>query len=198
MKKCNNILLTFLLIFFIIDIQNAFSQNNIPPFSLTKINFNVVINKSTDELNRLWNPQKGFDGSIEMPFYYGSIEAGIRYLPYKEKEYYYHDFSTFYYFLGWGKDLNLPYKIKWYNGFKVGAFAMSFHDDSLNAFQKDETELSAGLNSRISIEVIKNFSLNLAAGYYAVFTHKRIELFLISAGLAYSIKTPNWLKEFLK
>lgn len=198
MKRHNIIPLIQICIFFIFTIQNAFSQNSHNAFSYTKINFNIVINKSTDELNRLWLPQKGLEGSIEMPFYYGNILAGMRYLPYKEKEPYYHDFSTFYYFVGWGKEISLPLKIKWYNGFKVGGFVMEFHIDSLSAYKRDETELSAGFNSRISLELINNLFLDIAADYDAVFTHKRIEMFLISGGISYSFKTPDWFKEFLK
>lgn len=198
MKKLNFNLPFLISTFLFLYIQNAFPQSDGNTFSYAKLNFNVVINKSTDELDRLWNSQKGFEGSLEMPFYYGNIQAGVRYIPYKEKKYFYHDFSTFFYFAGWGKELNLPLQFKWYNGFKVGAYAMAFHDDSLTIYQKDETELAAGINSRMSLELVKNLFLDVAADYTAVFTHKRIELFLISAGVSYSFKTPYWFKEFLK
>lgn len=191
-------LIILLIITFLFFYRDGFSQGINNPYSFTKINLDIVGNKSTDELSRLWDAQKGFEGSVEMPFYYGNIQVGVRYIPYKENEYFYHDFSTFYYFAGWGKELNLPFHFRWYNGFKVGAYAMAFHDDSLTIYQKDETELAAGLNSRVSVEILKNIFLNAAADYTAVFTHKRIELFLISAGVSYSFKTPIWLKEFLK
>ncbi len=186
-------------LFFLFLTPESLSQTNQNKvFDSITIKFNLVVNKSTDELNRYWKGGKGLECGVEMPFYFGDIEAGIRYLPYKESEPYYHDFSTLFYYLSWGKDINLPLKFKFFNGIKFGGYQMSFHDDSLSVYQRDETELAAGFFSRLSVEVIKEFQLSIGAEYTRVFTHKRIELFLISSGVAYSFKTPTWLKELLK
>lgn len=199
MEKCflkKDLLLP--IIFILLRNMSAFPQNNRDVYSSTRLNLNIVINKSTDELNRLWNAQKGFEGSIEWPFYYGTVVGGVRFLPYKAEGNIHHDVASVFYFAGWGKEMNLPLTLSWYGGFKVGAFEMFYDGDSLTEEQHHKLQLSAGVTSRMSIEIIHHCFTYFSADYAAVFTHKRIELFLLSAGISYSFATPVWLKDFLK
>ena len=188
-----------ILIFFISCIAStAMPQSaGINTFNSISIRINAVSNRSTDDLNRYWTGDKGFEGAVQTPFYFGDIQVGIRYIPYKEKEPYYHDFSTFFYFLGWGEELKLPLNCSFYTGIKFGGFGMAFHDDSLTIYQKDETEFAAGINSYFAFMVFKNFQLVFGADYTKVYTHKKIELFLLSGGLSYAFQTPRWLKDIL-
>ncbi len=188
----------FIFLFPILFSSYIIAQSKTDVFSITRLNINIVINKSTDELNRLWNAKPGFEASVEMPFYYGTIVGGIRFLPYRAKGNIHHNINAAFYFAGWGQKLNLPVSLEWYNGFKVGAFEMTFDGDSLSDEQHHKLQLSAGVSSRMSLYIIHNFMLFVAVDYAAVFTHKRIELFLLSGGISYSFATPIWLKNFLK
>ena len=167
-------------------------------FSYIKISGSVINNQSTDALNKFWNKEKGYEGIVETPFYYGNILAGLRILSFSGKKPSYQNFSSNYYFVGWGKDFNIVNRVTLFAGFRVGGFAMSFADDSLTAYQKDETELAAGINTKLNFQILSNIFFNVSAEYSAVFTHKRIELFLLAAGISYKFETPSWMKEFLK
>jgi hypothetical protein len=96
-----------------------------------------------------------------------------------------------------GKEIDIPLNCSFYSGIKVGGYSMSFHDNSLTIYQKDETEFAAGISSYLAVKLSHNFKLNVGADYTKVYTRKRIELFVLSAGVSYSLKTPEWLKEIL-
>lgn len=167
-------------------------------FSNVKFSINFIKNKSTDALNRYWDGPKGLEGEIQMPFYLGNIQGGARYIPYKEKAINFHNFSSYFIYLGWGYEFKLPYDCSFYAGIKVGGYRMSVHDDSLSDELKFENELAAGLRTYLAFNIYADCSLNLGADYTKVYIYKKIELFVLSAGISYSFQSPEWLKDFLK
>ncbi len=192
----NEIIFLILLVLFLNF--TTFPQKSNYVYSTTRINLNIVFNKSTGELNHLWNARNGFEGSIEWPFYYGIVVAGLRFLPYKAKGNIHNNIASVFYFAGWGKEIKFPLNLGLYNGFKVGAFEMSYDGPGLSPEQHNKLQLSAGVNSRLSLRLFQHWYSFISADYEAVFTKIRIELFLISTGFSYSFTTPRWLKNFLK
>jgi hypothetical protein len=166
-------------------------------FDNVSIKINFISNRSTDALTRYWDTHKGFEGVVQMPFYLGDIQGGARYLSFKEKAPNFHDFSSYFFFLGWGKEFKLPLNCSVYAGLKFGGFHMSIHDDSLTSELSHETELAGGISSYLSIGLINSLSLTFGADYTKVYIYKKIELFLLSAGLSYTFQSPVWLKEIL-
>lgn len=177
------------------DLKPQSSETN--AFSDISLTLNLISNHSTDELNTYWTGKSGFEGYLQMPFYFGDIQAGARYIAYKEKELYFHNFSSLYYFLGWGKKFNLPLNFSFYSGIRVGGFGTAIVDDSLNGEEKNETELAVGINSYLALRINNNLRITVGADYTKVYFYKKIELFLLSAGMSYSFQTPAWIKEIL-
>ena len=72
---------------------------------------------------------------------------------------------------------------------------MSFDITGLN---KDEQELGLGIHSRIAYPLGSSWSLDVSARYTVMYTHERIRLFDLAAGVSRSFGMPGWLKDFLK
>ncbi len=68
---------------------------------------------------------------------------------------------------------------------------MSF-DISRN--NRTEQELGVGLVSRLSYRVGGAWTLDVSGRYHVVFTHERLRLVFLAAGLGRAFDTPDWLK----
>ena len=104
------------------------------------------------------------------------------------------DFTSLYIYLGWGYELALYRRLSWYNGFRIGSFLMRFDVTSGN---KTEQELALALNTGLRYPIAGRWSAALSTRYQVVYTHERIQLVYITAGLGRSFGMPRWLKEFL-
>jgi hypothetical protein len=174
------------------------AQSKTQAFDSFKIGLKFITNTNRNTFHNYWNPEKGFECFAEMPFYYGSVQAGVHVFLYNDKDNDIPEFLTRYFYLGWGKELPLPLKINWFNGFRVGSYQMIFDDDEINETQIMESELGAGLSSRLSYPVYKKLMVGISVSYIAVFTYKKVELTFISVGADYTFTTPKWIKDILE
>jgi len=168
------------------------------PFSTITIKINVSVNSNQNTFHEFWNPEVGGELIIEMPFYLGDIQAGIHLYPYSGLSAYQPDFISLNIFIGWGFGLKLSPRIRWYGGLRVGNYQMYFDDSDIHESQALESELCAGLNTRLEYNLINSWSLQIGATFLHVYTKKPLELIMITTGFSYTFDAPAWLREFLK
>ena len=172
-------------------------------FDSLEIGLQYIANINRNVFHDFYEPGKGIEGFVEMPFYYGDITVAIQALSYsaekKSRVQGFHGVSTN---LKWGKQYSLPYRVRWFTGIGVGLYAFLPGNPTWSAPYKvahfTETELCAGLNSHLSYSIYKNWTMRFEGSYNRIFTYKPIDLAYFSVGIGYSFATPKWMKIFLE
>lgn len=174
--------------------ESIFSQTNSGSFD--KSAFAITYNKTSEHngLETFWQIDNGFTGYFQTQFYIGDISLGLTHTSFNGNRKKYPDFSSKYLFLSWTGNLDLPLNSTLALGVKVGTFLMTFEGDTLNSFQKNESELAIGPYAILSFPLLSHFSLNLSSEFITVFTKRSMKFLNISAGVSYTFKTPDWLK----
>ncbi|MFO7447514.1 MAG: hypothetical protein R6W90_14180 [Ignavibacteriaceae bacterium] len=147
-------------------------------------------------LHRFWENDRGFKFLIESPFYAGNIQTGVIFIPFKGKKQELPDFKQYLVFVGWGKEISLPFKLLLFGGIKFGYFIMNFNADYLSKYQRNESEFSAGVSLSLSYPVLKNLFISVAPDLTVLFTSEKLKFYYVSAGLAYKFNSPDWLRSF--
>lgn len=166
------------------------------PFETLDIGLQYVANTNRNEFHDYWEPRQGVAGLLVTPFYYGYAQAGVQILPYSGKGGGLPDFTNAFIYLGWGVKWSLASKLDWFNSLNIGNNLMVFAKAERQAIT--ESELGIGFNSCLSYHVNKRWAVCISGFSEIIFTHKRIKLTFISAGLSYSVSTPRFLREFLE
>jgi hypothetical protein len=167
-------------------------------FSSITFRFSGSINSNRNTFHSYWTPIGGGELNISMPFYWGEIQAGSHLYGYDNKFDDMPDFLSNFIFIGWGFNLS-PYKnLNWFNSIRTGTYQMYFDDEDIHETQRTESELGWELYSRLALNINSKWSLHMATSYLRVFTYKRLEFFMLSAGFGYSFNTPSWLKDFFE
>ena len=165
-------------------------------FDSLEIGVQYVVNTNRNVFHDFWAPGRGIDAFIETPFYYGAVQAGLHAFPFYGQETSISDFQTVFVYLKWGLRWSLLNKLDWFNHISIGSNIMIFEKEL--GYNRYENELGMGLDSGVSYSICKNTAINLSGSYNIIFTHKRIKLAFLSAGMSYSLSTPGWLKAFLE
>ncbi len=179
-------------------ISNFSLVNGQEAFSRLSFGINILMNNPDKDFDRYWNSDLGIEGRMETPFYFGDLQAGGFFLPFKSRKNEQPDFNSYFIFLGWGKRVNLPLKTFFYSSIKAGSFVMNFNLDSLGSTQKIESELGLSLKGGIGINLFSPLQAYAGIEALHVFTRHKLSFVLFSAGLSYTITTPVWLKDFLE
>ena len=180
-------------------------------FDSLQIGLKYTANINRNIFHDFYEPGKGIEGFVEMPFYYGDIQAAVQILSYsakkkgltlieaKGKVQGFHGIFTH---LKWGKQYSLPYGVGWFTGIGIGLCAFLPNkptwSDPYQVAHFTETELSASLNSHLSYPIYQNWTMRLEGSYNRIFTYKQIDLAYFSIGIGYSFATPKWIKVFLE
>ena len=167
-------------------------------FSTIKIGMNYLQNVNRTIFHNYWDPKSGCDLFMEFPFYFGTIKTGLHLFSYKSRESGVPGFRTYFYYIGWGLEVPLIKILKSYWGFSIGSHQMTFDDKEINETQVTESELSSSFDAGLRFKIRRQTYLHLGSNYLIIYTHKRIELFFISFGIATLFKTPGWLRKFLE
>lgn len=61
-----------------------------------------------------------------------------------------------------------------------------------------EREITIGLSSTISLEIVSTWNINFLTSYQRIYTKERIDLLNLSVGLSKTFDSPDWLKDFLE
>lgn len=175
--------------------ESTFAQQKNAPFSEINVGINLGLSKSGSFLENYWKSGKSGEVFIEMPFYYGQISGGVLIIPNSSKEADMPDYRSMFVFAGFGKSVNLPLNTSLSVGTRLGNFSMTFDDDTVNVNLKTESEFAAAFYSKLSIQTFQNWNINLEAEMIKVFTHNKISILHLSAGVSYSFPSPAWFRE---
>jgi len=148
-------------------------------------------------LQNYWKFGNGIEGSAEMPFYVGRIEAGVQLNPYYSESSSIPDFYAGFVYLGWGLDYSIHQRLNWYTYARVGNLQMTFDDQIIPEALRTESEFSTSLGTRFSTPVSSELNFSVSLNYLMVHTNHPLKLVIVSAGLGYAIDTPPWIREFL-
>lgn len=171
------------------------AQDTDEAFSNIRFGFNVTSNVSQNTFNEYWDAQYAPELFLTMPFYWGEVEVNAGFFRYdgRGEEM---NFNSILGWLGWGKSVQVTNNLNLFAGFLIGNNYISFEDDGF--LKKGESELTAGLYSRASYEVGKQWQVHFSASRTRIFTYHRIDMTHVSLGLSRRFDSPDWLKTFLK
>jgi len=204
-------------IIFIVTTLITISQNGLiyaqepQAFDSLQIGLKYTANINHNIFHDFYEPGKGIEVFVEMPFYYGDIQAAVQILSYsakkkglpsskaKGKVQGFHGIFTH---LKWGKQYSLPCRMGWFTGIGIGLCAFLPNKptwlDPYEVAHFTETELSASLNSYLSYPIYQNWTMRFEGSYNRIFTYKPIDLAYFSIGIGYSFATPKWIRVFLE
>ncbi|MFH1195469.1 MAG: hypothetical protein V1720_07130 [bacterium] len=187
-----------LLALYVMSAQNLLAQVDELPFSKIKLSLNLCLPTGYNNLQEYWEPGKGFGGAIQIPIYFGDIDIGLQYLPLKGNRNKYPDTKTFFLSVGWLGKINLPLNFSVSAGIKAGSVVMTFKDDTISTFQRNESELGLAGSAKANWEIFYGFGIEAGIDFITIYTHRKIKYYVISGGLSYSFDSPKWLKEFFE
>lgn len=178
-------------------------------------------NMNRNDFHRFWHPGRGGEATITTPFYFGTVETGLTFHRYAADAADVPSFDAFQLHLGWGVPLNVTPRFQIYTGFRLGNYYMMFGDAVQNGdFDPDtncgrdhekgcgddptivggssESEFFMGLNTRLHLRATEALSFYLSGHYLHAYTHERLRLAYLSAGLSFTLQTPGWLRALLR
>ena len=174
------------------------AQSSNEPFSSIIFRLSGTINSNRNTFHSYWSSNGGASLDISMPYYWGEIQGGINLFDYDNKHNEIPDFLSNFIFIGWGANISHYKNINWFNGIRTGIYQMHFDDEDIHETQRTESELGLELYSRLALNINSNWSMHIAASYLRIYTYKRLEFFMLSAGIGFSFNSPPWLKEFFE
>jgi len=204
-------------IIFIVTTLITISQNGLiyaqepRAFDSLQIGLKYTANINRNIFHDFYEPGKGIEGFVEMPFYYGNIQAAVqivfysakkKVMPSNEAKGKVQGFHGIFTHLKWGKQYSLPCRMGWFTGIGIGLCAFLPNKptwlDPYEVAHFTETELSASLNSYLSYPIYQNWTMRFEGSYNRIFTYKPIDLAYFSIGIGYSFATPKWIRVFLE
>jgi len=183
-----------LLIFLCSSVQ---AKNSDAPFETLNVSLNIAINTNTNIFHDYWNQSPAADLMVKFPFYAGSVQTGLQVAHNSPVKSNVAGYTSVFIYFGWGWEIRLPYRLKWYNGVYAGNYGMIFEQKEYIGHRL-ESELGAGMYSCIDVPVRPNWSINISARYLNIYTHQRIYHTHFGIGIGCNSDTPRWLKRFLQ
>jgi hypothetical protein len=198
-KICKNTILFFFVFLLILpNHSRLYAEDPDQTFKSLSFRLNLLTNTNRNTLHQYWTAIIGGEAEVELPFYAGKIKAGLHLFQFNGINEEYPDYLVSYFYIGWGGDISLSSQISWFNGIRLGSYQMRFDDTDINPTQRFESELGAGIDSRLDLKISTRWSGQIGIGYIAIFTHKKLELINLSIGISYTIDSPSWFTELLK
>lgn len=185
-------------LFFCLIFQLSFAQEDNQLFERIDFRAGILINSNRNLLHQYWKPEKGIFILANAPFYFGNIEAGMFFTPYKRISIKVPDYNNYFFFLGFSKEVQLPLNLSITSGVRFGSDFFSFSDDSLNSYESVESELAIDLFAAGKFNIYKGIHINAGVDYIGIITNRRIRLFFITGGVGYEFSAPEWLRELLR
>ncbi len=145
-----------------------------------------------------WDPGPGVEGRVETPFYLGRVAVGGMIAPHAAVEgVAVPDYLSLYFFGVWTIGVPLPGGLRLAPGVQVGLFEMQFDADDV-ASVNNEAELAAGPEVWLSASVGQAWRVRAGAGAVRIFTAERIDFRFVRVGVSRTLRTPGWLRDFLR
>lgn len=176
------------------------------PFSRVGVRGGAAASAVETRFHDRWTTDSGPAVSVWMPFYLGEIEAGL--LRHR------HDaragqpetlpgfYATFVY-LGWSLPIVVADRFRVAPGLRLGNLSMTFDDTDPEpngstiwvGYDLDESEAGAALTLRLDARIAGPLRAHLQGSAQRVFTSTRTDFGWFEAGLSYSIRAPQWVRE---
>lgn len=164
-------------------------------FDSLTVQLRAVANVNRNTFHRFWDPAPGLELNLQAPLDVGQLEAGLNYTGFAGQSAEQPDFKALFPYLGWGYEAPLSNRFSWYNGLRAGSLLMRF---DIREDNRTEQELGLGLVSLLSYRLGGAWSVDVSARYRVVFTHERLRLFFLAAGLGRDFAAPAWLKDLFE
>lgn len=165
------------------------------PFSVIRWAAGPLTNVGQSDLNQYWRYSGGFSLNARTPFYFGFAELGMAFHSYDEYESV--EFSQIHCYLAFLNQQSLSRMIKTHLGITIGNSFFRF-DSEENKNLKNESELTLGIRLGTDIAISERLAAQITAHYLNVFTSHVIKTANVGILVAYQMKTPRWIVEFLK
>jgi len=167
------------------------------PFETIDLGLTLLADLNRGALHRYWSPGPGVGAGATMPFYLGSVEAGVQYAHPEALRDDVPGFRSLFFYAGWGGGHELGNGFRAGGGLRVGLLAMRFDGDSLPDSRRRESELGVALRAALRWTPSGAWFTEAAVSYQSILTHHRMEQVFLSAGLGRRFGTPRWLRDFL-
>lgn len=154
-------------------------------------------NVGKNDFHEFWHPGQGGELFFATPFHRGRVWFGTRYLLNSATAADYPDFQSTFVYAGWSYPLPTTRRIDLEPGVLIGIDSFYFEDEQ-NAGLANETEAAAELFLGVGYRLRGPWHLGLTASSHVIFTHRRINLLYLSAGISRSFAMPGWLGGFLR
>jgi hypothetical protein len=166
-------------------------------FETLDLGLTILTDIGDGALHRWWSPGPAVGAGLTMPFYLGSVEAGLQYAHPTALREDVAGFRSLFAYAGWGGGHNLGYGFAARAGLRVGVMAMRVDGDTISQFRRRESEL--GVVTRVALRWMpgRTWFTEASLSYQSVLTHPRMEQVFLSAGLGRRFATPAWLRDFL-
>ena len=175
------------------------------PFDSLLISIQLTQNVNHNTFHEFYESKNGGKASFNTPFYWGNVQTSLKFMPFIARGGNNVDFIILQPNIKWGKNIYLFDKTTLFNsvGFGISIFYFSDKifssvDEILFFVEKTESEIDLSFSSKIIHSLNKNIRLNFEFSNDIIFTYKKINLVDIHIGVAYSIKTPSWIKLILE
>ncbi len=176
------------------------AQDTPAPFSKIAIGGGIAANSNENRLHRYWQSRQAGEVLVQMPFYWGDIQAGWRWQGFRGRSEDFPDYLTWYHYLQFGKSVSLPLRFLLSAAVRTGNARMQFEENDIYPGEGTvaESELLAGANLMLHFKPHDRISWYGGVEYMAIFTRQRIELTFWSTGIMLHFDTPDWLQDFLE
>lgn len=144
-----------------------------------------------------WDPGLGVELRVATPFYLGRVAGGVAVAPHAAFDAAIPDYLALYFFGGWNAEVALPGGLRLAPGVQAGLFRMQFDADDA-ASVNNEAELAAGPELWLSAPVARGWRVQAGAGAVRLFTNERIDFGFVHVGVSRTVRTPDWLRDFLR
>jgi hypothetical protein len=169
------------------------------PFSRLTLRAGALWQETDNRLGEFYRPSTGYAAEVATPFNLGEFAlaaeratfTGLAPSPHP-------DFHGTVGMLKWRMPFPRlgPFTIA--VGAHAGAMQFSFQDTAIAPGLRKEMEMLFGVNAIGSVRLPASFSAFVMGDYSHVHLHVPIHLAPVSAGLGYSLTTPEWLRDFLQ
>lgn len=177
----------------------ALAQTGRPePFSRLTIRGGATRFFVDSRLSRYYSPQTGFVVEASTPFELGELAITGERARFTSVGGAHPDFHGTLGMLAWRYPHRLIGPISAAMGAHAGAMQFSFQDTVINAGLRKERELLLGVDGSLEARIVSGLSAFVMGEYSHVRLHVPVHLARASAGIGYCVRTPMWLRDFLR
>ncbi len=188
-----------ILVLFLVPEQELSAQDVYDELQLTVTGHRLM---SGTTIYDSWNALPGIGFEVNLPYYTGNLELGIRYVRFDEYEFENSGFHSHYLFAGWNYKYRTSEHVSVIPGIRIGN-TFNLHDkdkiyDNEYRFSREESEISYEVQLRIQFEMSRHTAFYISGAYNRTIFNIPFSAWYGSAGLSAKLETPAWLRRFLK